>query len=247
MGRQIIIEACWTDAPSAQLKNDFMGLANAVFGNFVTEAYYKAKFEDNIYGASLLTIVYVDGQPAGADVMWRNDLGGVKAYQTVDTCVLEPFRGMGLFKKITQWELETLGKDVLVYGFPNVNSYPGYVKMGWQVQHLYKAPTLLKKCSVPINDIESAYAAWWLKAQQGIIYIQKSGRYYLVRKKKNGSVATVIGGVDETTALLFPKSESICLFKRFETKPSFYNKSKSIPLVCNNGGMEIPYWKIDAV
>ena len=242
MEQKIEIRNCWTDVPSNRLKRDFIRLANTVFGTFVTEAYYKAKFEDDVYGPSLLTVIYVDGQPAGADVMWRNDLWGLKAYQTVDTCVLEQYRGMGLFKKMTRWELELLGNDTLVYGFPNTNSYPGYVKMGWQVERLYKTLCLSPKKEI----IEEEYAAWWLKAQPGISHIQKNGNYYLIRKKKN-PVAMLIGRVDETTARLFPKSENVRLFKSFETKSSIYNKNKSIPLVCNQPKVEIPYWKIDAI
>ena len=200
MEQKIQIKGCWTNAPSAQLKNDFITLANTVFGTFVTEDYYKAKFEDNVYGPSLISVAYVDGHPAGADVMWRNDLGGVKAYQTVDTCVLEQYRGMGLFKKTTRWELEQLGQDALAYGFPNANSYLGYVKMGWHVKHLHKALCLFVKN----EEVEDKYAAWWLKAQPGITHIHKNGKYYLIRKKKNNPVATLIGRVDETTAALFP-------------------------------------------
>lgn len=247
MGKQIQIKGCWTDAPSTQLKEDFIRLANTVFGAFITEAYFKVKFDENIYGPSLISLAYIDGQPVGADVMWRNDVGGLKAYQTVDTCVLEPFRGMGLFKKITQWELELLGEDTLVYGFPNVNSYPGYVKMGWQVKQLYKTLVLSNWGVAPSDTLESAYVKWWLKAQSGISHVFRKGSYYIIRKKKNNPLAVLIGQVDETTARLFPKTEGVCLFKRFETKPSRYNKNKSIPLVSNKIGMIIPYWKIDAI
>lgn len=247
MEHQIQIKCCWTEALSPHLKNDFIYVANTVFGAFVNENYFKAKFEDDIYGPSLLTVVYVDGQPAGADVMWRNDLKDMKAFQTVDTCVLEKYRGLGLFKKMTRRELELLGKNTLIYGFPNTNSYPGYVKMGWQVKHLYKRPILLTKDTTTLNHVESAYAAWWLKAQSGISHIQKNGKYYLIRNKENNLLATLIGQVDETTARLFPETVGACLYKCFETKSSIYNKNKSIPLVCNQPTMEIPYWKIDAI
>lgn len=243
MEKKIQIKNFWTDVPSSQLKNDFISIANKVFGTFVTEAYYNAKFVDNIYGPSLVTVAYVDGVAAGADVMWRNDLESQKAYQTVDTCVLEQFRGMGLFKEMTFRELELLGKETLAYGFPNVNSYPGYVKMGWYVECLHKTFRL----SIKNADIEDGYAAWWLKAQQGITHIRKNGKYYLIREKKKNPVATFLGRVEETTARLFPVSEGACLFKCFESKSSIYNKNKSIPLVCNQIGLKIPYWKIDAI
>lgn len=242
MTQQVHLEYYWTDQPVPELKHAFMTLANTVFGDFVTERYYNAKFVENIYGPSLVTVAYVDGEAAGTDVMWRNDLDSTKAYQTVDTCVLEQFRGKGLFKKMTCHELELLGNDTLVYGFPNVNSYPGYVKMGWQVEHLYKTLCLSPKK----ESIEEGYAAWWLKAQNGISYINRKGDCYLVRKHESKPVATLIGRVDETTARLFPMTAGRCLLRSFETKSSIYNKNKSIPLVCNQK-WKIPYWKIDAI
>lgn len=243
MDHQILIKSCWTDDLSGKLKKDYIHLANAVFGAFVTEEYYKAKYESNIYGPSLLTVVYVDGVAAGTDVMWRNDLNGVKAYQTVDTCVLEPYRGLGLFKKLTYYELERLGQNTLVYGFPNENSFPGYVKMGWQVQHLYK--TLCRP--VEGDEVATDYAAWWIKAQEGINYIRKKETFYLIRKHGKRPVATLIGRVDAKTAQLFPETKGVWLLKHFDSKPSIYNKNKSIPLVCNRPNEEIPYWKIDAI
>lgn len=237
------IESCWTDHPSMALKNDFINLANTVFGPFITKSYYQSKFEDNIYGPSLLTVAYVDGRPAGADVMWRNDLNGEVAYQTVDTCVLEQFRGRGLFKKLTRYELDLLGADALVYGFPNVNSYPGYVKMGWQVHRLYKTLCITQNRV----EIDSSYAAWWIKAQSGIGRIHKKGYDYLVRKNKSTPMATLIGKVDSMTAQSFPEAAGVRLLKHFDSKPSIYNRNRTIPLVCNKPQMEVPYWKIDAI
>lgn len=247
MGHQIQIRGCWTDAAVPEMKNDFMVLANSVFGPFVTEAYYQTKFEHNIYGPSLLTVIYVDGQPAGADVMWRNDVRDVRAYQTVDTCVLKQFRGMGLFKKITCWELEALGEDTLVYGFPNRSSFPRYVKMGWRVNRLYKTFTLLHKDTTELNAIDADYAKWWPKAQQGILHVNSKGKQYLIRKKEKSHMAVLLGRVDGDAASLFPATKRAFLYQSFEIKPSIYNKNISIPLVCNRPKMEIPYWKIDAI
>ena len=100
----IQIESRWSDQGLDWNQAVFACLANVVFGPFVTTGYCKAMFDDNIYGPSLITVAYVDGQPAGVDVMWRNDLNGVEAYQTVNTCVLESYRGRGLFKKMTLYE-----------------------------------------------------------------------------------------------------------------------------------------------
>ena len=243
MENVIRIESRWSDHGLDWFQAEFASLANLVFGPFVTTGYCKAMFDNNIHGPSLITVAYVDGQPAGVDVMWRNDLNGVEAYQTVNTCVLEPYRGMGLFKKMTHYELELLGNDTLVYGFPNANSYPGYVKMGWHVGLLHAALFSRNKCT----DVDGAYATWWLQAQKGITYIRRQGDCYLIRKKSNRPLAVVIGRVDDAVARLFPKHIGPCLLKCFETKSSSYNKNKTIPFVCNQPQMEIPYWKIDAI
>lgn len=243
MEKQTRIESFWTDQPSNALKNDFIRLANTVFGPFIDDSYYQKKFVDDLYGPSLVTVAYVDGTPAGADVLWRNDLDGRVAYQTVDTCVLEQFRGKGLFKRITQYELDLLGSETFVYGFPNGNSYPGYVKMGWLVRHFYK--TL---CRPPKGaEIDPRYALWWIKAQPGIGRIHRNGHDYLVRKSKSTPMATLIGKVDAETAKEFPETAGIWLLKHFDTKPSIYNENRTIPLVCNKMQMEVPYWKIDAI
>ena len=243
MEQQIRIESCWTDHPSLELLKDFASLANTVFGFFVTERYFRSKFVDNIYGPSLVTVVYVDDCPAGADVMWRNDLYGEESYQTVDTCVLEQFRGRGLFKKLTRYELDLLGSECLVYGYPNVNSYPGYVKMGWHVKQYHKA--LCRPGDGP--EIDPDYAAWWIKARSGIGRIRHNGCDFLVRKNRSTPVATLIGKVDALTAQEFPEAKGIWLLKRFDAKTSIYNKNRTIPLVCNKPQMEVPYWKIDAI
>ena len=241
MENQIQIESFWTDKLSCERKNNLINLANTVFGPFLTETYYHAKYVENIYGPSLATLVRVDGVAVGTNIMWRNDVDFVKAYQFADTCLLEPFRGKGLFMKLMAHVLDVLGDD-LVYGFPGANSYPGCVKIGLHVEHLYKTICLFKNDAV----IDDGYAAWWLRAQNGISYINKRGKYYLVRKNKSKPVATLLGRVSDATAQLFPKTEGLCLLEGFDTKSSIYNKNKSIPFVCNKK-WNVPYWKIDAI
>lgn len=243
-----MIKSSWSDIVDSKLKNDFMYLTNSVFGLFLTEESFKNKYLDNIYGPSLLTVAYVDGKPAGADAMWRNDVCGIKAYQTVDTCVLEQYRGMGLFKRITCYEMDLLGEGAWVYGYPNVNSYPGYVKMGWKVERLYKTWCVLNNSKVnAINKIDENYTKWWLKSQKGISFLCRKGNYFLIRKSKTKPVATILGRVDAITAKLFPETKGFLLFKAFDKQCAFYNKKKSIPLIYNKAVKDIPYWKIDAI
>lgn len=248
MEKSILIRSCWSNELDSDLKKDFVYLVNSVFDGFLTDECFKTKFMDNIYGPSLLTVGYVDGNPAGADAMWRNDVFGTEAYQSVDTCVLEKYRGMGLFKKITYYEMDLLGENAWVYGYPNVNSYPGYVKMGWNVERLYKTLYLFNKADAKtVAIIDRNYASWWLKAQDGITYVFRKNCYFLIRKNKTKPVATIIGRVEDNTAKLFPKTNGVLLLKYFNKKHAFYNKKKSIPLIFNKMENNIPYWKIDAV
>ena len=243
-----MIKSSWSSDIDSKLKEDFITLVNSVFGNFLTEELFKTKYVDNIYGPSLLTVAYVDGEPAGVDAMWRNDVCGMKAYQTVDTCVLEQYRGMGLFKRITHYEMDLLGEDAWVYGYPNVNSYPGYVKMGWKVERLYKTWCFLHYAGgKAIDVIDENYVKWWLANQNGITYLNRKEGFFLIRKNKTKPVAVVLGKVDEKTAKLFPETKGFLLFKVFDKRCSFYNKKKSIPLIYNKETKDIPYWKIDAI
>lgn len=66
------------------------------------------------------------------------------AVQSGDTMVHMNYRGKGLFKKIIQFasvDLKNYGVD-FIFGFANNNSYPGFVKLGFQT--LYKVNNYLK-------------------------------------------------------------------------------------------------------
>lgn len=135
----------WTEEIDDSFFEDFLSVENAVLGGF-SKQILQHKFVNNIYGSSLITIAYLDGEPIGADAMMRNDVFGRIAFETIDTCVTEKCRGKGVFSTITKKEVaEVLAKypDTIIYGFQNGNSFPGYVKMGWNVQcKLYPAPLL---------------------------------------------------------------------------------------------------------
>ncbi len=56
-----------------------------------------------------------------------------KAIRPVDTIIDKEYRGQGIFKKITLQGLqENKGQYDLVFNTPNTNSFPGYIKMGWE-------------------------------------------------------------------------------------------------------------------
>ena len=58
----------------------------------------------------------------------------VYAAQSCDSAVLKQYRGKGVFTAIikeAQEQLQFEGVDFL-FGFPNSNSYPGFIKLGWK-------------------------------------------------------------------------------------------------------------------
>ena len=110
---------------------DFLATETAVFGSYTRELFDK-KFIRNIYGPSVLEVVYRDGEPIGARALWRNDIGGKKAYQPGDTCVVASARGGGVFTEMTKRSLTLLDDSDIIYNYPNSNSLPGYLKMGWR-------------------------------------------------------------------------------------------------------------------
>lgn len=68
----------------------------------------------------------------------------LRAYQPVDTVVHPDYQGQGLFSKLTVKAVEEAMKMKLdfLFNFPNQNSLPGYLKLGWN--HVAKLPWLVK-------------------------------------------------------------------------------------------------------
>lgn len=248
MEKEIRIVTSWSNEISPQMKSDFMNVENAVFNGFCTESLFATKYLNNIYGPSVLVVAYLNEIPVGADALWRNDIDGRMAYQSADTCVLDSSRGMGVFTKMVKAKISVIQKDAMIYGFPNVNSFPGFLKMGWIDQKLYKSVTVLGQPR-GVGYIDGSYAKWWLQFQTGISYLKRQGAFYLVRKRKGKPMGTVIGRVDEKIAVLFPKCSFLLWLKSFSSQALFYNKDKYISLIYagNSSVMDVPYWKIDAI
>ena len=91
----------WSDDLTEQFIKDFIFVQNQVlFLGAFTEAFFKKKYIDNLYGRSLIIVVYDNDQPIAAQVYWRNDLDGKLAYQSADSSVIKSYRKKGLFTKI---------------------------------------------------------------------------------------------------------------------------------------------------
>ena len=127
-GKEIQLNAFWSGSVEDKHIDDFISVQQQVFNNKYNRLIFERKFLNNIYGKSLIVLAYHENKCVGARAFWRNDIGNYTAYQPCDTAVLEEYRGLRLFSKMTNVALERIEKDALIYNFPNNNSLPGYLK-----------------------------------------------------------------------------------------------------------------------
>ena len=230
--------------------DDFLYVVNSVWGREEDYKLFEKRYIENPYGRSLLTVVYKEGKPVATDAMWRNDILDVQAYQTIDTCTVESCRGKGLFRSITQKELDILG-DVLVYGFPNLHSKPGYIKFGWKVLHNRRMRIMLsgdgfeETCPCVIDE---SYAQWYLSSMRNRIFSYRwRRRHYLVLPTSRRRLVLAIGGCNEKTASLFEPVKGYPLII-YSPQPYVEDEHKQgSVVVMNHRGEHIPLWKCDAL
>jgi hypothetical protein len=236
----------WIDKIDGKSIEDFLFVENAVFGGFTREL-FERKYIKNIYGPSLIIIAYLNGKPVAADAMIRNDINGV-AYQSADTCVLEDCRGKGVFSQMKKREIEAIGDNYAFYGFPNGNSFSGFIKMGWDVQcRLYPTvfifPFLYDLENQKLIDYE--YAKWLSESCKKYYYFKCGRKYYLI--KHGQKHYQMIGRIVPNAALLFERKKHPGIIKCYSQRKSFFNKSKYQGSIITYGQIpfDIPYWKCD--
>ncbi|HEX8064318.1 MAG TPA: GNAT family N-acetyltransferase [Allosphingosinicella sp.] len=93
------------------------------------------KFSRNPAGAGTVAVARGDGDIIGVNAFMRSSFGlrghPVRAYQSMDTIVMPAARGKGVFPGLLNCFYERTD-GTLIYGFPNVNSSPGFFgKLGW--------------------------------------------------------------------------------------------------------------------
>lgn len=216
------------ETPGAFLE-DFLAVSSAVFGknSMMSSDYFKRKFIDNIYGESILVTVYSDGIPVATRAFWRNDLFGRKAYQPCNTAVIKDFRGKGIFKEMTLFALEKTEKKDLIYNYPNSNSYPQYLKLGWKNFASYRTVILTsfkKFLDVHSYVIDNDYLKWWILPQKQKFFVyQKNGFSFLVKKRAK-NVYFIKGVINNDQAPNFIQLNSIFpIFLYYGKEVNFYN------------------------
>ncbi len=209
---------------------DFLKVFNEAFNMEYSKAWFSWKYLDNIYGDSFIVIAYVGDEPIGIRSFWRNDLGGTLSYQPCDTAVSSNYRKLGVFSKMTLVLLDRLGGH-LIYNFPNENSFPGNIKLGWKLKSfLYlKLVGARRKLKEETFFMEDDYLKWrYINSPiNKYFYYENKGDYYLLFKRK-ANFYYVLGRfngefADEFTRASFPilfnyTSEETLMYRVFKNK-----------------------------
>lgn len=251
MNENIFYDCRWSHEVDEKFAEDFICTVSKVFKTEYTRELFDRKYINNIYGESVLVVVYIDGSPEGARGLWRNDIQENEAYQPGDTCVTEACRGKGIFSEMTKRSVAMLPENAIIYNFPNENSFPGYMKMGWNLVNDYGFVLFSKKTfnKEHPEKMTREYADWWLNDSQGILYKKRGKDYFLVKKLNKPFCYYVIARTEREVAERFPIAHSGVYFFR-SPKKTFYNKKMGMPLhiVCKSKDIKnIPLWKIDAL
>ena len=236
--------------------NDFINVQCQVFTRKpMTREDFELKFQKNIFGDSIIVIVYDENKnAAAARAFWRNDINGHLAYQPSDTAVCKEHRRQGLFVKMTQVALDLAGEEAIIYNYPNGNSYPQYIKLGWKDYAIQYAriftPRQYEKEDNTI--IDSDYLRWWIKANinEKYGYVNFLGKTYLVRSLNSHGRYMVFGRITKEDSKLFDKVHPLLLVYH-STKRAFYSNKKRVG--CNivalnpREDVKIPNWKTDVL
>ena len=251
-----VFDCRWTDklSPSDRYVEDFLFVLDATW-NVGDKESLRRSFENryfrNIYGPSLLTVIYCEGKPAGSGAMWRNDIGERIAYQRIDTCTLEAYRGRGLFRRAIEKELSLIGEDTLSYGFANPSSLAGYLRFGWQVLKMEKPKIMFCTRKYLRNNpikIDSKYAEWYLTAFKDRIFsVTRGGKSFLVLSTSHKRIYQIIGCADKGAELFFRKAPSLSLLVYSNIPTTVDCSNQGNVVVMRYRGDFIPLWKCDAL
>lgn len=251
MEGNLFYDCRWSTDCDLKFIDDFDSVQDQVFKGAHSRGLFKRQYLDNIYGPSVLVVVYDGDTPIAARALWRNDIAAHEAYQPGRTCVLSNYRGLGIFGEMTKQAIAMLPRGVVIYNFPNQYSYPGYLKMGWTTigefyMRLFSVNKFIREHPVKM-DFE--YYNWWVKDNSSIKYIKKGNLYFLVRRYSRPLCYKVIAQVDKGIAENCGKASPFALFFYNSQEKTFYNK-KTLPLRPVGkglGSLSLPLWKIDAI
>lgn len=100
--------------------------------------FWNWKYRDSVFGNAVLHIIESEDEILASGTLWPFEFvykGQVlKAFQPCDTIVVEKARGKGFFRKMNEARIAYSKEEGVdfIFNFPNQNSLPGYLKMGWR-------------------------------------------------------------------------------------------------------------------
>ena len=149
----------WSDGITDKSARDFCDTANAVFMDHFDLDYMRRKYQPNIYGSSLIAIIYKDDVPVAVEGAWRNDVNGRPAFQICDTATLPSMRKRGYNTAIAKAlisEIKRVYPDALVYRFSGPMSYRMAEHLGFartlRYARIYHGETLDFLENMPVID-----------------------------------------------------------------------------------------------
>ncbi len=207
-------------------RNGFIEVFNTVFDTNYDLEWFNWKYMDDIYGDSYMVLAFHEDKIVGIRNFWRNDIDGHLCYQPCDTAVLKEFRGRGIFLNMSLIALKEI-KEAFIYNFPNENSLPGNLKLGWKInKYCYLKPVFSRKgLKHDCKFIEDDYLIW----KFGNCPISK---YYYYE-------------IDEQSYLLFKRKNNIYyILGRFNSKFNSYFTKIGFPILFNYTTNETIIYKI---
>lgn len=144
-----------------ELLVDLQTVFKVTFKKYLSLEYIKRKYDNSLYGGKYLGfLAYNDeGEPIGfhGATFYQIELEG-KTYtvaQGGDSMTDPRYQGKGLFTKLGKITQALAAEEGLlfVYGFPNQNSYPGYIKkLDWEFTGKMKCYTI-RVTSLPFENV----------------------------------------------------------------------------------------------
>lgn len=233
-----------------ELKEEFIEVFNTIFNVDYNLEWFDWKYCNSIYGDSYLVLAFDGGKLIGIRGFWRNDIEG-ESYQPCDTGVLREYRGRGVFTKSSKVALEHLDK-YFIYNFPNENSYPGYLKIGWKLRNNLYLKTVFSKKNLKKETllIEDEYLEWRFVDNpiNKYYYCKKGNEYYLLINRIR-NIYYVLGRFDEKYKDNFTEANKPILFNYSDEETFMYKlvKNKANVVMYDNGlDVEgVPIFKAD--
>jgi len=230
----------------SKTENEVMDCFNETFNQKKSKLYFDWKFRANPFGESIHVLAYLDNLMVSSRVFWRLDLNETEAYQCVDTSVLNDYHGKGIFRKSTESALEYLGQKT-IYNYPNKNSFPAYLKLGWKENPLsnikFNLFHIIARDTPPINWSFDKQK-WRFKDNPEVIYYScVFGDKFLILRKKRGFFFS-IGKTNFDIGL--EKVNPIVLFSYdLNIKGLKVPFKKALTLSKNFKGESIPFYHYD--